>query len=253
MLKIVLAPFCLQISLHQGRSKGQRLAKFIKLLKDLAIVPCCPPGLLKEKDLKGCKLLISTTRPFKLPYRKDEKDLIERFVQTGGNLLLMSNHDKHTVQDSKLAKRFGFGFDPTHFTSGKQRELLTLEDFEPPAHPILNHPKEPDQTLKVAVCNCSNINKVYEAGTPILRISPTAFDLCYDSNSTENSIFALAIDKGEYRPLGKDHGKILGISDSGLIGEPMQNNPGPALDARDGDNYLFMENAVKWLLGMLDG
>ena len=151
MKKIVIAPFCLQISLHKAQSRGKRLVDFFRLLKevDSKLVIESPNKELCPKDLDECNLFISTTRLYKMPYREDDLDLIEKYVRAGGNLLLMSNHTTHTNEDSKLASRFGFRFDPTCFKSSQKDKQLTIEDCEPPPHSVLQFPDDSEKTLKL--------------------------------------------------------------------------------------------------------
>lgn len=246
-MKIVLAPYCLQIALH--RKGGERLSQFFGLIEAPVegVRIECPDRKLKESDLQECNLLISTTRRKRHPYDADERDirLITDYVRSGGALLVMSNHLQLTRQDSRLSEKLGFKFLDACFHPISGNEFLILSNFRKPAHSILSHPTVTGRKITVAVNNCSCIELNGEFGTPLLLIDLHRCVASGQFDPANEIVFAIAIDRAENKNLS-NHGRIIGISDSGIIGKPTQQNPGPGLEPED--NYYFMQNVLKWLL-----
>jgi hypothetical protein len=247
-MRVTLAPRCLQVALHH-RSNQRRLRRFIELIHSIddSIRVEISPECELERCLEDASLLISTTRQIKFPYRDDELDIIERFARRPkrpGHVMILSNHDHFAVQDSRLSCRFGFTFSWSTFTGKDPKRNVILKATPEKPHWVTVRAAAPPCTLTVEIRNCCCILPCGSEGRPLYFLNRGMEDRTKNHTEPESRIFGYIIDSGsDTRGV---HGRIAGLADSGIIGAPMPQNPGPGLDASD--KFEFIRNLICWLL-----
>ena len=222
-MKAYLPSQFLQVALHQKRGQPNRLDELLNLLEQCAFVPVVGIDLL---SISESGLLLLPTRQFWSPFSRNALDFIVDFVSRGNPLFHLSNHPPLTIQDTRLGRRFGYHFRGVVFGADIGREFQVY----PLPHAIF----DADQpSLHFSVRNSCTIS-CGDAFSPIADFSKSSL-LC----GNPSSAFGIA------RPRSAAGGAIVALGDSGILGEPSPNHPGPGLDA--GDNRQLVERILRWL------
>jgi len=232
-MKAVIAPRHLQVCLHNKKPQGERLACFIELLVNLNLEVSLPDITALKSDLNDCELLILTTRQNE--YENWETRLFKQYVKSGRSLLHLSNHKPLPMNDTQLSKHFGYKFESKHYkhAHGKIPFSIQLEpEISEKFGLASNHP------YYFSVNNCCNINILKAKADVIARLPKNVIEK-NTQESGENLLFAISIESNKKR------GRIVAISDSGIIGKPRNGNPGPGLWS--GNNGAIIKGIAKWL------
>jgi hypothetical protein len=235
-MKAVIAPRHLQVHLHNNEDpKGERLACFIELLEQLNLEVSLPDITELKSDLNECNILILTSRRIRYKYERWEIDLFLQYVNSGGSLLHLSNHKDFPLNDTQLGKHFGYKFENKHYKRSHgiipfsiQIEPNSIEKFE----------LDLDKSYHFFVNNCCNINIVDVDAEVIAKLPENVVEK-YTKEPGKGLVFAVSIESNKKR------GRIVAISESGIIGKPREGNPGPGLWA--GDNGAIIKGIIKWL------
>ncbi|MHA2092903.1 MAG: hypothetical protein ACW98K_18820, partial [Candidatus Kariarchaeaceae archaeon] len=115
--------------------KFKRLNRFLEVLRSVADNYTISENSITESALARCKLYIILTRF--IPFSPTEIDVIHKFVQKGGNLLLMSNHEPDHQFDVKLAAKFGIKLWGDTYWSGERGKYSTLTEIDLTDHNII--------------------------------------------------------------------------------------------------------------------
>lgn len=232
---------------------NQRLSTLITKLIDeqYQVAFSSPPGLDKH-ELNDTDVLVITTR-YPRDYSPDETQNIKSFIESGGGLLLMSNHAdwpskrlKDTRKnDAKLVDDIDFPitFERTFFRNkqDKRKTTITSKQFNQ-SHPIITGGSS-GESIKSIVTNTScSIDA--KAGDTIISIPNGMVDKRANLPSTSKS-FAHVIDN-VYREKNINSGRVVAIADSGFIGSDGTYYPGPGLVGW-ADNLRFILNSILWL------
>lgn len=232
-MKAYLPPKFLQVAKHQSNSS--RLEEFRNLLEQIGLVPDMETEI---EDLDEVGILILPTRQKMYPFCRDgELARIKAFVSDGNPLFHLSNHGKKpnttledlTVEDSKIGNLFGYHF--YGYVEGPENtfSIFTLENS-------LNLFGIQEDQQKFSVCNSCSLRQS-DSFTVIADYSKSVI-----SYGDKNSVFGIA--KPHNPALGT--GAIVALGDSGILGKPMDGNPGPGLNV--GDNRELITQIIKWLI-----
>lgn len=252
MSRVVIDSNSLQAHQHlRAVRSGQtrcRLTSFVRKIEGLGHSVAFEESLDPSDGLKNADLLIVPTR---LPQHPIDPFLkgIHQFVLGGGSLFLMSNHSRvpsrprmwHlTEQDAKLARLFGIVVMEACFRSDRYPEYTIVHNAGAKNHPLLNGKTGQRIVNKVVINNGCAIDR-NSTGTPVLLLPEDAVDIGPNCCRPHGNAFCWARET--------DGGRVLVTGDSGFVGEPNLPGSGPGLFAHEhGDNILFIENAVSWLL-----
>jgi len=222
-----------KISKDVENSISRRLLSFLEIIESIkSFEIMMSPGILGELQfncLKDVGILVIMTRLFFLS--QEELQDIELFVKKGGNILLMSNHPPFNEFDNPLAEKFGFTFEsPTYPWHRGMHSLTTIN-----ANNLSKHPITKNLNKGIVFNNSCRIRLLEDKGINIIAKLP--------EENNVNNIFAIAIDK----PFGCDSGRVVGLADSGFIGNDDTNVPGPGQIGK-GDNKKFIYNIFNWFL-----
>ena len=214
--------------------RGERLSGFLQEVSSAAGLEVEPsdgrPGELRLPLLSEYRCLIFTTRLWGW-YREELED-IQEFCRQGGSVLIMSNHPPYNRRDNALAKVFGFSFsEPAYPWHGGSFGVTRLMEEHLAEHSITGGLDE-----GVVFNNCCGV-RVEDEGEATHRVLARLPEEPPPAN-----VFALAMEA----PLGEGAGRVVGIGDSGFIGASGTGWPGPG-QFDEGDNRLFMANAIRWL------
>jgi len=241
-------------ALRNGQSRG-RLTSFIEKIKEIGCSIAFEESLGSGKGLKEADLLIILTW-----HQHDKIDpvlpVIEKFVHDGGSLFLLSNHSRapshpesghHTEEDGKLARLFGIELIEGHFSNKDPKSGYTvIDDAGSEVHPVLQDEKGQRIVESIVINNGCAIDKD-SRGTPVLLLPKSTVDRGPNGIAPDGHAFCWATET--------DGGRILVTGDSGFTGEPGLRSAGPGLSVTgpglfdQGDNGLFIQRAIKWLLG----
>jgi hypothetical protein len=229
-MKAYLPSKFLQVALQQQKY-SERLAELLKLLEQLGFSPNVG-GDLREISESG--LLLLPTRQKRFPFEQEELDFIVNFVSQGNPLFHLSNHPDLTVQDTRLGRLLGYRF----HSMVKGADSSSNFEVYPTLHssPIFDA-VEPN--LHFSVCNSCVVSYDNDSFSVIADFSRSNLS-CGDANAA----FGIA------RPRNLKTGAIVALGDSGLLGKPMSNNPGPGL--RAGDNWELVKRILLWLKEQTD-
>ena len=242
-MKILFDNSGLQVAVHLGQhpnprakaASGKRLVTFFSIIENLG----CKIAFTERKVspitgdmLIDCSVLVITTRMPRLPRRsKVELEEIQRFVQRGGSLLVMSNHPwpkmQNPIPDLYIASLFDVTLNgPIYPSHVRQGGLTEIRNGDLHMHPITDGLNGPI---------------VFNDGC---RISANAGDILATLPGEESApnVFAVAIDTPQ-----KGKGRVVVTADSGFIGDDDTNFPGPGLIGR-GNNRRFVRQVFEWLL-----
>lgn len=231
-MKAIIAPRHLQVCLHNKKPQGERLACFIELLTQLDFEVTFPNITKLKSDLNDCSLLILTTRQNK--YENWEVKLYKHYVKSGGNLLHLSNHKPHPMNDTQLSKHFGYEFENIHYKHTKEKPFSI--QIEP--NSIDKFELDWNKSYHFSVNNCCNINILNVEAEVLAKLPENVLEL-NTKESGKGLAFAISIESY------KNRGRIVAISDSGIIGKPRNGNPGPGLWS--GDNGAILKGIIRWL------
>ncbi|MHA2169693.1 MAG: hypothetical protein ACXAB7_07345 [Candidatus Kariarchaeaceae archaeon] len=215
--------------------KFKRLNRFLEVLRSVADNYTISENSITESALARCKLYIILTRF--IPFSPTEIDVIHKFVQKGGNLLLMSNHEPDHQFDVKLAAKFGIKLWGDTYWSGERGKYSTLTEIDLTDHNIITGNGENKVQSIVTNTTC----KIeYDRGDVIAYLSDRMVRRRGEGPETPSmkKIFALSI---------QEKGKIVITADSGFIGDKGSTFPGWGL-IEEGDNVLFIRNILSYLL-----
>lgn len=221
-----------RVHLRERETEGRRLRAFLGLCEETgtpAWVDACPAAPPAPPAVLVVPTLLEAPTA-------GEIDDAAAFVEAGGGLWLLSNHDPFHEHDDALARRFGLRFEKTFFhTPGAPTRL---EGARLSSHPLLDDPAggPPVRTI-VTNTTCS-----LPAGTrrPVASLRASMRDRTADLPAA-GRLFAAAIDPGPGAG-----GRVLATADSGFLGDPDSVVPGPGLIG-EGDNRLFVSRALRWL------
>ena len=200
---------------------------------------------LTDPALRDLDVLLVATRVS--PAFDAERRCVRSFVERGGGLLVLTNHADwpghnkydHTRYDRSIAELFGLSIERAWFRTPGGVTLTSASDFDRD-HPILTS-KDPDgrSVESVVFNNCSALTSTLGHG--IIRLPLSVVDE-RSGLSPEGLAFAVAVSVGD--------GRVVAVADSGFIGSPGTETPGPGLLDR-GSNLLFVTNALLWAAGSL--
>jgi len=237
-VKAIFVPGCVQSDIHHlVEPKGRRLAKFLNLLGECGIEASFPSPEKLETQIVGADLIIATTRRSNL----SESDLaiLVDAVKTGRSLLHLSNHRPYSSYDCSLAERLGYKFTDRCFVDKNKRMPFDHFEFVIDLGKLPNYEKGFNHSKKVSITNCSSID-VQDKRFNILSVLPETCIFARDGSAGGGEVFAIACEKSDIS------GRIIAMGDSGLIGEPSSEHPGPGLGS--GDNYAILRCITEWLV-----
>ncbi len=252
MSRIVIDSYSLQAvqhlrSFHNGDPLG-RLTSFICTIEGLGHSVCFEESLELEGGLKSADLLIILTRCPDKPIAQFLSG-IHRFVLDGGSLLLMSNHSRvpshpgmghFTEEDGKLAMEFGIEISEACFCTDPAPSATIIRSTGTDDHPLLDSRSGKHSVTSVIINNGCGVN-YSSKGMPVLLFPEGTVDKGPGGLSAKGHAFAWALET--------QGGRVLVTGDSGFVGEPNLPGSGPGLFDR-GDNRLFIEQAITWLLAI---
>mgnify|MGYP006286765949 CR=1 FL=1 len=238
-MKAYLPKNYLQTDLHLENK--ERLYNFIKLLNDLKL----DTAIGKDIPVHNNGLLILTTRNPKIKLYNKEINRIYEFVNKGGSLFHLSNHSNLHIKDSNIGKVFGYEFQDYYIKS--KVTIPTIDTSLPSIFSVKTKEDAQkifkDSSKKFAIINGTSIikNKNFET---IAKYGPGAYDSKSEKNinNVENTVFCICSRRNSFS------GKIVAISDSGLIGKPTSDElyPGPGLS--EGNNKQLIKEIISWLI-----
>jgi hypothetical protein len=248
-MRVLIDSLSLQAKIHL--QDGKRLGGLLQKVKGMAGCETAfsASASLSADMLADIDVLIIATRKIQdAEYTETELTVIFEFVQSGGGLLLMSNHGDipgrpypdMTANDKRLARTFGIEIENSFFASPQWKTLVEI----PAAclhstHPIIRGVGVHTPVRSIITNNCCSIKS--GCGIPIVSLPNTVQDY-RDGRSTEDRYFAVACDRG---PTGKP-GRIVVTADSGFIGSGETTFPGVGLIEK-GDNGQFIINCLLWI------
>lgn len=242
-------------SLRDGQTPG-RLTSFARTIQGMGFCVDFASDLASGDGLREADLLIIPTW-FQDDDVKPALPVIERFVEDGGGLFLLSNHSRapshpgsghHTEQDGKLANIFGIKLLECCFRTERPRPGHTvIREAGPKTHPVLEDDNGRRVVESVVINNGCAIDPT-SAGKPVLLFPKNVIDRGPNELNPDGLAFCWATET--------NGGRVLVTGDSGFIGEPNLNSfwgpnrrpLGPGL-IDQGDNALFVQGAIRWLLG----
>ncbi|MBM3934391.1 MAG: hypothetical protein FJ319_08840 [SAR202 cluster bacterium] len=241
-MRIVIDRNTFQVQAHTEHPdvKGLRLKTFLELLRESTGAEAVfSDGRMTPAALSECDLLIIPIRT--APFDPDELDSIQRYVKTGGRLFHLSTHAPFHAEDDTLARRFGLGFENSSFKIPDRLAHI-------PARLVKDHPvtlgRSGERAVRTIVFNsCGSV--IYGAGQVVAWVPMTAGDLVAGKTPYARA-FAVALDGRRGDP-GVGQGRLFAIANCGLLGTKGTDYPGKGL-IDEGDNKLFVERAVRWLL-----
>ena len=239
-MRILLERRSLQGEAHLEREgvRGERLTTFLASLEAVAgtHAPRWSEGPVTEEALAGADVFIVPTKLE--PYTRAEGDAIEAFVARGSGLWILSNHRPFHEADGLLASRFGVVLESTFLRTVGATTVIRGENLRP--HAVL----ESDGGKVEALVTNTTCSIRSEKGTAVALLPETMRDK-HTGVSPGGGLFAHALDgKGG----GVGEGRVLTVADSGFLGDNKSRIPGPG-QIEEGDNLLFIRNAVLWLSG----
>jgi Ankyrin repeats (3 copies) len=243
-MKILLDGKCLQTQahFHYEKAKGQRLAAFIEMLQNLAAdttIGFIDETITKE-SLNGVDVFVQTTRD--APITDEEIVVIQEFVNSGGGLLIMSNHAPHHPPSARLAACFGVELEGGFFLTDGVRTTISGSDLTD--HPIISA-GDGKGSIKSLVTNTTDSIRA-NCGRPLAYL-PTAMRFLSTDISGRDRVYALAID-GPTDISPSTAGRVIILADSGFVGGGDTRYPGIGLFDQGG-NGEFMRRIVLWLTG----
>lgn len=231
-MKAIFAPGHLQSDLHIGPTSGHRLACFLELLGECGVEASFPPSEDLRAELDEANLIIATTRYSDFSER--ELGSLVNAVTAGRSLLHLSNHKPLPLYDCQFSQGFGYKFKNQSFVD-RNRQIPFEFDINLGALPGYTH----DSNIrKVAINKCSSI-AVHDDRFKTISVLPES---CINAENREDGggeLFAVACKASGIS------GRIVAMADSGLIGEPFDQYPGPGL--RVGENYEIVSEIIRWL------
>jgi hypothetical protein len=216
--------------------KNKRLNRFFELLQSVADNYIISESEITESALVGCKLFVTLTRP--IPFSPSEIEVIYNFVQKGGNLLLMSNHEPMHQFDALLAEKFDVKVWGDTYWSGERKKYATLTEIDLTEHQIITG-KADNERIQSIVTNttcrieCDRGEVIAYLADSMVRRKGEGVE-----NTSERNIFALSVE---------EKGKIVITADSGFLGDEGSTFPGWGL-IEEGDNFHFIRNILLYLL-----
>jgi hypothetical protein len=224
IMNIYIPSKFLQVTLHQNGGKPARLDDLLFLLEDLNFNPYVGIDI---HDIKDDGILLLPTRQKAHPFQKDEIDFLVDFISNGNPLFHLSNHPPLTDNDSFLGNYFGYKFSGVVKTTNSHN----FDIFVTPGTFLAN---ENEANLHFTVRNTSIVSTKDEDFIVIADFSRSNVP-----NVNHYSAFGLA------KPRFNESGAIVALGDSGLLGEPTINNPGPGLG--ECDNLHLIRRILNWL------
>jgi hypothetical protein len=224
-MKAYLPKKFLQVKLH--KSNPTRLYDLLCLLRDLEFEPVSNIDLREIKKHDG--LLLLPTRQYKIPFEQGELDFVINFISRGNPLFHLSNHCPLTIQDTCLGQLFGYRFHDVVKGCDINRNFKV--------YPTLNSSLafgSADINIHFSVRNSSIVSYDHDTFSVIADFSRSDLS-CIDPKAA----FGIA------RSRNLETGAIVALGDSGLLGKPLPNNPGPGLGA--GDNLELVKRILLWL------
>lgn len=211
---------------------GKRLLDFFQIVAEISNEPCL--GTLSQTIDAGClavcDILVVPTR--REPYEDCEVAAIQKFVEDGGGLLLMSNHgdipENHnnwTRYDFKLAQAFNVNLQRAWFEDKNKNPALLSDGDLNFDHPIMSGVDQ------IAFNNCCGVSG---AGTWLARLNSSVYDRVASIEPT-NFLFGVALDYGK--------GRVVVTADSGFVGN--SETTAGLIDMRS--NKCFLKNILLWL------
>ncbi|MHC4598455.1 MAG: hypothetical protein ACYS47_05575 [Planctomycetota bacterium] len=240
-MKILLERRSLQGEAHLEREevRGERLTTF---LASLEVAAGAPPrwseGTLDAEPLAHADVFIVPTKL--TPYAEDERDVLDDFVRAGGGLWVLSNHDPFHESDGLLLERFGVRLEAAFLRTEGSTTAIGGEHLKP--HAVLDGEGGKVGTL-VTNTTCSIRS---EKGRIVALLPETMADK-HTGDPPRGGLYAHALDGTAGDDVGK--GRVLTVADSGFLGDRTSRIPGPG-QIEEGDNILFVRNAVNWLAGL---
>jgi hypothetical protein len=208
------------------------------------------PELLGKYDL-----FITANAPAKSEsnpsaFTKEECDAVENWVQNGGSLLIITDHEPFGSGSQELGKRFGVDMsllvtvDPQNET--KDGLLFSREKHQLGDHPILEG-RNPAERINRVLTFTGQSLKGPPGSVQLLKFSDTAMDVARKKKvSAAGRAQGIAFVHGKGRVVvmgeaGELSAQIYGADPVGKMG---MNVPGC-------DNRQFALNIVRWLAGAL--
>ncbi|MFT5113321.1 MAG: hypothetical protein ACI8P9_002650 [Parasphingorhabdus sp.] len=201
-----------------------------------------------NSGLKNADLLLVLTRSERFPFTENELDEIEKFVANGGNLLLMTNHGSvvdrpefgdYTVQDGRLARRFGVHLVSACFRTLPE-DILTYLPVNEDAQWITD-PAGLQAIQLLATNTCCGIDPRLSAGKAVVKLPPGMQDTGPQKFASGSYNFCQTVDAGGAS------GRVMVCADSGILAEPEVEGTGPGL-FEEVDNAAFILSSIDWLL-----
>lgn len=225
-MKAYLPSKFLQVALHANGGKPARLDDLRDLLAELGFTPVIDVELSTISD---SGLLVLVTRQCRYPFEPQELEFIEDYVGKGNPIFHLSNHPPLTKEDSRLGKLLGYQFHSCVQGADSKREF---DVYPVSGYSSLFASIDPDRHFTIR--NSCIVSPLQDTFTVIADFSRS--DL---SGVDPKSAFGIA------QPRTKENGAIVALADSGLLGEPTPENPGPGLSA--GNNRDLVGQILEWL------
>jgi len=218
---------------------GARLARFLELARGVGLGHrFLEPGARFTRDVLDRARVVAVPTREGAPYGGEEVDLLAAFVEGGGGLWVMSNHDPYHRESAPLIEPFGLALEGTFFHTKGGVTVLgpPLLDRH---HPVLAGGGAEGRGVERLVTN--TVDSIVPGPARVLARLPAGLnDRRPNPLPSEGRAFAAALD------LDGGGGRLLVTADSGMFGSAGTGYPGYGLVDR-GHNEAFVENALRWL------
>lgn len=214
------------------RNSKPRLQSVCDLLRRLELEPTFPETELPSaSEMDEIDVIVTGSRL--KAFTEDELLALVRFAETGGGILIMSNHgapidapNDFTRYDRALVAKFDIDLECTAFSDAARSRAVPVSV----EHPITRGIRE------LSINNCSSL---VSAERPSVIDIPTGWRDPLAGMDPHGRAIAIAINQGI-------EGRVLVLSDSGFMGDEGTRSPGPGL-IHEADNRNFLTNVFSWL------
>jgi hypothetical protein len=193
---------------------------------------------ISEEDLEPADVLVIPTRPpagagpYEQPFSYSEIQRIVDFVEDGHGLVVLTNHENFTAEDTRLTEEFGIEIldHSIHFDADNPVEMGPDHLYD---HPIIEGGPDGRTVSSLKVDNCSKLLREEDEVQEVVDLGDMA-----------DAYFCLATEA--------DAGRVVAVADSGILGTEKSQIPGPGMFS-EADNRAFILNAFQWAASDLDG
>ena len=209
-------------------------------------------------------------------FSASECDAVERWVRTGGALLLIADHAPFGGAAHNLAARFGvdmgrgYVFDPQHAEGNPTFLVFSADNDLLGNHAILRGHSESERVHRIVAFTGQSLS-IPSGATALMRLAPSAFEV--DSAAEEMDILSSSSDRRDPKTSGDLHfrsdagraqgvalafgrGRLVVVGEAALFSAQVLRAQGEpdfrfGMNAPGNDDKQFVLNTLHWLSGNL--